>query len=103
MSLRKSPTRTPALLEANRRNARKSTGPRTARGKAQTRLNALRNGEYSRLRRDLLVTLLYAPPGAVERWARAMVTPEMARNQYLGEVAEILIQAERDTGQHFHE
>jgi len=103
MSLRKSPTRTPALLEANRRNARKSTGPRTARGKAQTRLNALRTGEYSRLRRGLLVTLLYAPPGAVERWARSMVTPEMAWNQHLGEVAEILIQAEQDTGQHFHE
>ena len=33
MSLRKSPTLTPALLEANRRNARKSTGPRTARGR----------------------------------------------------------------------
>ncbi len=39
MSLRKSPTRTLALREAHRRNARKSTGPRTARGKAQTRLD----------------------------------------------------------------
>ena len=103
MSLRKSPTRTPALLEANRRNARKSTGPRTARGKAQTRMNALRSGERSRLRRDLWVALLNAPPGRVEDWVQALMTPEMAWNQHLREVAEILIQAERETGQQFHE
>ena len=48
MSLRKSPTRTPALLAANRANARKSTGPRTARGKSFVRLNALRHGRRSR-------------------------------------------------------
>jgi hypothetical protein len=33
MSLRKPPARTPALLAANRANARKSTGPRTPEGK----------------------------------------------------------------------
>ena len=42
MSLRRSPTLTPPLLEANRRNSRKSTGPRPARGKAHSRLNGLR-------------------------------------------------------------
>jgi hypothetical protein len=42
VSLRKSPTLTPALLAACRRNAQKSTGPRTAQGKANTRMNALR-------------------------------------------------------------
>jgi len=42
--LRKSPTRTPALLEAIRRNARMSTGPRTVRGKAQSCLNRLKTG-----------------------------------------------------------
>ncbi len=31
-------------MEANRRNAQKSTGPRTARGKRHSRLNALRHG-----------------------------------------------------------
>ena len=103
MSLRRSPTLTPALLEANRRNARKSTGPRTARGKAQTRMNALRSGERSRLRRDLWVALLNAPPGRVEGWVQALMTPEMAWNQHLREVAEILIQAERETGQQFHQ
>ena len=103
MPLRKSPTRTPALLEANRRNAKKSTGPRTARGKAQTRMNALRSGQRSRLGRELCVGLLNAPPGRVEVWAQALLTPEMSRNQHFREMAEIAIQAERETGHGFHE
>jgi hypothetical protein len=43
MSLRKSPKRTPALLAANRRNARKSTGPRTPIGKWHSAGNAVRH------------------------------------------------------------
>jgi len=35
---------TPAQIEANRRNAQKSTGPKTAAGKARSRLNALKHG-----------------------------------------------------------
>ncbi len=35
-------------LEARRRNASKSTGPRTARGKARGSLNALKHAERSR-------------------------------------------------------
>ena len=31
-------------IEANRRNAQKSTGPNTAKGRAAVRLNALKNG-----------------------------------------------------------
>ena len=103
MPLRKSPTRPSALLEANRRNARKSTGPRTARGKAQTRMNALRSGEHSRLRRDLWMGLLNAPPGRVEVWAQSLRTPETAWNQHLRQVVEIIMQAERETGHYFHE
>ena len=37
-------------LEANRANARKSTGPRTETGKAIARLNALRHGLTSQKR-----------------------------------------------------
>ncbi len=49
MSLRKSPRLTPALLAANRANAQKSTGPRTAGGKARARLNNLQHGRRSPL------------------------------------------------------
>ncbi len=47
MSLRKSPGLTSAGLAANRRNATRSTGPRTAVGKARARRNALRHGRYA--------------------------------------------------------
>ena len=87
---------TAALVAANRRNAQKSTGPRTARGKAQARMNALRTGDRSRLRWDLLVSLLDAPPCGVTLYARALLTPEMALCPLLRETAEIAIQAERE-------
>ena len=103
MSLRKSPTLTPALLAANRRNAQKSTGPRTARGKAQARMNALRTGDRSRLRLGLLLSLLNAPPGGVARWAQALLTPEMALCPRLRETSEIVIQAEREVAASCHE
>jgi hypothetical protein len=48
MSLRKSPRRTGALLAANRRNSRKSTGPRTFEGKWHSSGNAVRH--YRRTR-----------------------------------------------------
>jgi len=57
LPIRKSPLRTPALLAANRANALKSTGPRTGRGKARSRLNALRTGQYVRDLRGHLETL----------------------------------------------
>jgi len=72
VSLPKSPTLTLAPLAANRRNARKSTGPRTARGKPpmiklertsyrgkpQSRMNSLQMGLYL----YLIQKLMYAPP-----------------------------------------
>lgn len=57
MPLRKPPTRTPEFLAANRRNAKKSTGPRTQEGKAVSALNALKHGGYAlRLPEKLLST-----------------------------------------------
>jgi hypothetical protein len=44
MPLRRSPVLTPRALAARRANALKSTGPRTAAGKARSCLNALRHG-----------------------------------------------------------
>jgi hypothetical protein len=44
MKVRK--TITPAVSEANRRNAERSTGPKTQRGKNQSRMNALRGGIF---------------------------------------------------------
>ena len=48
MPLRKSPRRTRALLAANRRNSRKSTGPRTLIGKRHSAWNAVRHGRRTR-------------------------------------------------------
>ena len=94
MSLRKPPTMTPARLAANRRNARKSTGPRTVRGKGRSRLNGLRTGGYSRLCQDLMKALFYAPPCAVERTARAVLTPELASHPVFADLVELFRQAE---------
>ena len=44
MPLRRSPQLTPGSLAARRANALKSTGPRTACGKARVSLNALKHG-----------------------------------------------------------
>jgi len=76
MSLRKSPILTPARLAANRRNALKSTGPRTAKGKAWSRLNRLRTGSRSPTYMKLLRALVDAEPCEIEEAARSVLTPE---------------------------
>jgi hypothetical protein len=48
MPLRRPPVLTPRALAARRANALKSTGPRTAAGKARSCLNALRHGRRAR-------------------------------------------------------
>jgi len=94
LSLRKSPTRTPAFLEANRRNARKSTGPWTRRGKAQSCLNRLKTGARSRVYRRLWGGLLDAPPCAVERMAGALLTREQAAHSVFAELVDLARWAE---------
>ena len=93
MSLRKNPV-TPARLEANRRNSQKSTGPRTARGKSQSRLNRLRGGGRSRLYGDLLKALMDAPPCRVLETARAVLTPAQMAHPLFAELVEIFREAE---------
>jgi hypothetical protein len=96
MSLRESPTMTPARIEANRRNARKSTGPRTKRGKAQVRFNALKTGDHSRLYQDFRMYLLFLPPCEV-LGKRKFLDPEMARHRLFSEALENAIWAETQT------
>jgi hypothetical protein len=100
MLLRKS-TMTPARLAANRRNARKSTGPRTPRGKSQSRLNGLRSGARSRLYNHLLLALLNAPPCAIAKTARAVLTPAQVAHPLFRHLVERLHQAEIEVGLHF--
>ncbi len=95
MSLRKSPTVTPASLKANRRNARKSTGSRALRGKAQSGLNALRTGLSLPLCDDLCCALIDARPGAVEQTA-VIVTPETAAHHVFAETVEAFRQLETE-------
>jgi len=100
MLLRKFPM-SPARLEANLSNARKSTGPRTARGKSQSRLNGLRSGCRSRLYGDFLLALLDAPPGAIIRTARAVLTPAQAAHPLFAHLVYIFVKSQRDMGLHY--
>jgi hypothetical protein len=97
LSLRKSPTRTPAFLEAIRRNAQKSTGPWTPRGKAQSCLNRLKTGARSRVYRRLWYGLLHAPPNAVEPTAGALLTREQAAHPVFAELVDLSRWAESMT------
>jgi hypothetical protein len=77
MSLLKPRVVTPARRAANRRNAQKSTGPRTAHGKAQSRLNGLRHGFSSPAYHQFWLALFEAPPGCpVAKTVCTMLTPQ---------------------------
>ena len=71
MSLRKSPRITPALLAANRSNALRSTGPRTAAGMQVSKFNALKHGGYAALRHHhAVMRRLGENPRVFERFKR---------------------------------
>jgi hypothetical protein len=93
MSLRKSPTLTPALLASNRQNAKKSTGPRTAPGKAWSRLNRMRHGAWSPEYINFLEALLDAPPGRMAVTAQALLDSKPAHHPVFVEIAEMFVQA----------
>jgi hypothetical protein len=101
MSLRRSPTLTPARLAANRRNARKSTGPRTARGKAWSGLNGLRTGSRSLAYGALLRALLEAPPGAIDHVAARMLSPEHASHPLFRSLVDRCCQVELEVAANF--
>jgi hypothetical protein len=65
---------TQARLEANRRNAKKPTGPRTAAGKAWSRMNGLREGGRSPEYMSLVKALLDGPPCAIFRVGESCLT-----------------------------
>ena len=95
MSLRKSPTLTPARLAAHRRNALESTGPRTTRGKAQARRNGLRRGEGARLYHDVMMLLMETPPDRLEPTLRIVLTPEEARSRLFRGLVSMIHEADR--------
>lgn len=94
MSLRKSPTLTAALLASNRRNAKKSTGPRTARGKAWSRLNHLRHGMHSPEYVEFFKALLNAPLGEVGKTADTLLSSQPAVHPLFIEIVEASLQAD---------
>ncbi len=100
MSLRKNPM-TPARLEANRRTSQKSTGPRTARGKSQSRLNRLRGGGRSRLYIDLLKALMDAPPCQVLETAQTILTPAEMSHPLFAELVRRFCEAEAGVAAHY--
>ena len=73
MPLRKCFTLTPARIEANRRNAQESIGPRTPQGKDKSRMNGLRNGVRFPLYPGLVQALFDVPPCAMDKAKRTPI------------------------------
>jgi hypothetical protein len=88
-----------AQVEANRRNAQKSTGPRTEAGKARTRLNALRSGAYAR---TVTPVLPHEDPreldGRIRQWIDDLEPQNAVERELVGRAARlswVLERAER--------
>ena len=94
MSLRKSPTLTPALVASNRRNAKKSTGPRTAQGKAISRLNSFRHGMRSPEYIHFIKALNYAPLGEVGMTADTLLSSQQVIHPLLTHIADAFVEAD---------
>jgi len=96
VSLVRSARMTPARILANRRNAQKSTGPRTEQGKAHSRMNRLRTGNRSPLLQDFILTWLNAPPELVNR-----VGAPACGHPLFAERLEMFRQAEAEVAEQF--
>ena len=97
MSLLKPRVVTPARRAANRRNAQKSTGPRTARGKAQSRLNGLRHGFCSPAYRQFRLALFEASPGyPVANTVCAMLTPQESCHPVYADLIDVHFEMEME-------
>jgi len=97
MSLLQPRVITPARRAANRRNAQKSTGPRTARGKAQSRLNGLRHGSCSPAYRRFRLALFEAPPGyPVAKTVCAMLTPQESCHPVFADLIDVHFEMEME-------
>ena len=94
MSLRKSPTLTLPGWKPIAAAPGNPPDPRTARGKLQSSLNSLRTGNRSRLMHAFYLTLLNAPPGAVDRVARGILTPQLAAHPLFAETVDLFREAE---------
>ncbi len=82
MSVPRSPRLTLALFAANRRNAQKSTGPKTARGKTRSRLNGLHTGSRSKELWRLNQALAWCAPADIRATAATILTPEQLEHPF---------------------
>ena len=70
----------PAQVRANQQNAQRSSGPRTAEGKARSAANALKHGIYADSTRAITQGLLGEDPAQVEQFLNSVVDQLAPRN-----------------------
>jgi hypothetical protein len=77
--------------EANRRNAQKSTGPRTEGGKTRSRMNAFRHGFASKVRRADIPDVIFREGDGTAGY-KCVNPVDIARSEILSEIDDLLLQ-----------